>query len=124
MVVTREAGSGTRGAFTELVMQEATISTKAIVQGSTGAVQSTVAQAANAIGYVSLGSLDESVKAIPVDGVVASEANVKAKTYKIARPFLFLSKTKPTGLTKAFIDFVLSKDGQNIVAQEFVPVGR
>ncbi|MGE5509402.1 MAG: phosphate ABC transporter substrate-binding protein [Chitinophagales bacterium] len=124
MVVTREAGSGTRGAFEELVMQKRSIFTKAIVQGSTGAVRSTVAQAPNSIGYISLGSLDETVKAVSVNGVAASEENVKNKTYKIARPFLFLTRSQPAGLAKAFIDFALGKDGQKIVAEEFVPVSR
>lgn len=122
MAVTREAGSGTRGAFEELVMDKKPIANSAIVQGSTGAVRASVAQAPGAIGYVSIGSLDRSVKAVTLDGIQASEENVKNKTYRLARPFLFLTKAAPTGLAKAFIDFVLSKDGQHIVAQEFVAV--
>ncbi len=122
MVVTREAGSGTRGAFEELVMNGKAISAKAIVQGSTGAVRSSVAQARNAIGYVSLGALDPSVKAVALGGVRPTAANVQNKTYKLTRPFLFLTRSAPTGLAKAFIDFVLSKEGQQIVAEEFIPV--
>ncbi len=122
MVVTREAGSGTRGAFEDLVMGGRRISTKAIVQGSTGAVRSSVAQAAGAIGYISLGALDRTVKAVPLDGVRPTGDNVKNRTYKLARPFLFLTREAPKGLAKAFIDFVLSKEGQRVVAAEFIPV--
>ncbi|MGE5553874.1 MAG: phosphate ABC transporter substrate-binding protein [Betaproteobacteria bacterium] len=122
MVVTREAGSGTRGAFEELVMKGKAISGKAIVQGSTGAVRSSVAQARGAVGYVSLGALDGTVKTVSLDGVRPTGANVKKKVYKLARPFLFLTKSAPTGLSKAFIDFVLSKEGQQVVAEEFIPV--
>jgi phosphate transport system substrate-binding protein len=121
MLVTREAGSGTRGAFEELLMEKKSISNKAIVQGSTGAVASTVAQAPTAVGYVSLGALDKTVKAVSLDGVKATEANVRNKTYKLARPFLFLTKSQPTGLAKAFIDYVLG-EGQKLVASEFVAV--
>lgn len=122
MAVTREAGSGTRGAFEELIMNRTAISGKAIVQGSTGAVRATVAQAREAIGYVSIGSLDSSVKPVTLDGTAATEENVRNRTYKLARPFLFLTKGKPAGLAKAFLDFVLSKDGQRVVARDFVPI--
>lgn len=122
MAVTREAGSGTRGAFEELIMNRTAISGKAIVQGSTGAVRATVAQAREAIGYVSIGSLDSSVKPVTLDGTAATEDNVRNRTYKLARPFLFLTKGKPAGLAKAFLDFVLSKDGQRVVARDFVPI--
>jgi phosphate transport system substrate-binding protein len=122
MAVTREAGSGTRGAFEELVMGGASISTKAIVQGSTGAVRSSVAQARQAIGYVSIGALDRTVKAVSLDGVPPTEANVRNKAYRLARPFLFLTKGRPSGVAKAFIDFALGEEGQRVVAREFVPV--
>lgn len=122
MLVTREAGSGTRGAFEELLMAKRSIATKAIVQGSTGAVRSSVAQAAGAIGYVSIGSLDKSVKAVSLEGVKATEANVKNRTYKLARPFLFLTKGQPAGLVRSFLDYVLGPDGQALVAEEFVSV--
>jgi phosphate transport system substrate-binding protein len=124
LVVTREAGSGTRGAFEELVMGKSKITTDAIVQGSTGAVMTTVAQAKNGIGYISMGSLDKTVKAIKVDGVAATEENVVKKQYKVSRPFLFLTKGQPTGVAKAFIDFILSKDGQKIVGRDYIPVSR
>jgi phosphate transport system substrate-binding protein len=122
MLVTREAGSGTRGAFEELLLAKKSVVSSAIVQGSTGAVASSVAQAPDAIGYVSIGALDKTIKAVSLDGVKATEANVRNKTYKLARPFLFLTKGQPSGLAKAFIDYVLGAGGQKIVAGEFVPV--
>jgi len=122
-VITREEGSGTRGAFEELVLgkdaagKELKIFEKANVQNSTGAVRTAVAQDKNAIGYVSLGSLNETVKAVKVDGTEATIDNVKAKTYKISRPFVYLTQKDPEGTTKAFIDWVLSAEGQAVVKE-------
>ncbi|MGQ9557039.1 MAG: phosphate ABC transporter substrate-binding protein PstS family protein [Desulfurispora sp.] len=122
-VVTREAGSGTRGAFEELVMgKDAKITDKAITSPSNGAVRTAVAGDPQAIGYVSIGYLNKEVKAVKIDGVEASEANVKSGQYKISRPFLYLTKGEPQGATKDFIDFVLGPEGQKIVAQHYIPV--
>lgn len=124
-LVNREAGSGTRGAFEELVMGKTAgkMSNHSLVQASTGAVQQTVVITKEAIGYVSLGSLDpKAVKMILTDGVAASEKNITNKTYKLWRPFLMLTKTAPNGVTKAFLDWVLSPEGQKIVAQDYIPV--
>jgi phosphate transport system substrate-binding protein len=118
-LVTREEGSGTRDAFQELAGIEIDNS-KAIVQGSTGAVRTAVANDPNAIGYMSMGSVNEEVKAVKIEGVDPVEANVLNGTYKISRPFLFLTKSTPEGVVKAFIDFVLSDEGQKIVGEEFV----
>lgn len=117
-VVTREEGSGTRDAFVELVLAKKEIIKTAIVQNSTGAVRTTVAGDKNAIGYVSMASLKPEVKALQIDGVVANEANVKNGTYKIQRPFLYVTKGEPQGLAKAFIDFVLSAEGQKLIVEE------
>lgn len=124
MLVIREAGSGTRGAFEELVMGKTPVLPSAIVQGSTGAVMASVAQAKNAIGYMSMGAVDKTVKAVKVDGVAANEQNVVKKRYKIARPFLYLTKGEPTGLAKAFIEYVLGKEGQKLVARDYIPMSR
>jgi phosphate transport system substrate-binding protein len=124
LAVTRESGSGTRGAFEEIVMGKTAISSNAIVQGSTGAVMATVAQAKDAISYASMGVLDKTVKTVRIDGVAATEENVVKKLYKISRPFLYLTKGEPSGLTKAYIDFVLSSEGQKIVARDYIPVKR
>lgn len=117
-VVTREEGSGTRDAFSDLVMAKGEISKSAVVQNSTGAVRTTVAADKNAIGYISMASMNQEVKALDIDGVAASEANVKAGTYKISRPFLYATKGAPEGLSKAFIDFVLSDEGQKLIVEE------
>ncbi|MEA4847579.1 MAG: phosphate ABC transporter substrate-binding protein [Clostridiaceae bacterium] len=124
-VVTREEGSGTRGAFIELAKIEVTEGDKkvdktvasAITQGSTGAVITTVAGDPNAIGYASFGSAKTStdVKILNVDGKECTEDNIYSGEYKISRPFLMLTKEEPAGLAKAFLDFILSSDGQNIV---------
>jgi len=117
-VVSREDGSGTRDAFTTLVMNKKDIIKTAIVQNSTGAVATTVAGDKNAIGYVSLSSISKDIRALDIDGVAATDANVIAGTYKLQRPFLYLTKDAPTGLAQAFIDFVLSADGQKIILDE------
>lgn len=123
VVVNREAGSGTRGAFEELVLGKLTNTSNCLVQASTGAVQQTVAITKEAIGYISLGSLDEkAVKAVKVNGIVCSEANILNKTYKIQRPFLMLTKSAPTGVVKAFTDWILSAEGQKIVAKDYITV--
>ncbi|WAM31563.1 phosphate ABC transporter substrate-binding protein PstS family protein [Caldicellulosiruptor naganoensis] len=122
VVVTREEGSGTRGAFEEIVMGKAKITDSAIVQPSTGAVKTTVSQDENAIGFISLGVLDSTVKGVKVDGVEPTEKNVKLGKYKVKRPFLFLVSKNPSRVTKAFVDFVLSDEGQAIVAKNYISV--
>lgn len=117
-VVCREEGSGTRGAFEDIVMNKEKISDKVIIQSSTGAVRSAVAGDPRAIGFVSLSSLDKSVKVIKVDGIEANVDNVKNGSYKISRPFLYLTKGEAQGLSKAFIDFVMSSEGQDILEEE------
>lgn len=126
-VVTREEGSGTRGAFIELTGLEAEEGGKkvdktvvsAITQGSTGAVITTVAGDPNAIGFASYGSAKDKteIKLISVDGQAITEENLNSGSYKIARPFLMLTKEEPTGLAKDFLDFALSPEGQDIVAK-------
>ena len=118
-VVTREAGSGTRTAFQELVMlNKVNITSSAVVQGSTGSITQTVAGDKNAIGYISYGSLDNSVKALMVGGVAPSVATIKDKTYAIQRPFLYVTKGEVTDpVAKAFIAYTLSSEGQAILAQ-------
>jgi len=117
-VVIRESGSGTRGAFEEMVMKGEPFEPKAVVQNSTGAVRSTVAGDPNAIGFVSLAGLGEGVKAVKIDGIEPTAQNVVNGTYKINRPFLYLTKSAPEGAVKQFIDFALSAEGQEIVAKE------
>lgn len=117
VVVTREEGSGTRGAFEEIVMGKDLISDRAIVQNSTGAVRTTVASDPNAIGYISLAALNDEVKDIKVDGVPGTKENILSQAYKVARPFIYVTKEEPAGLTKDFLGFVLSPEGQDIVEE-------
>lgn len=117
-VVNREAGSGTRGAFEEIIMGGRDFVDKIIVQGSTGAVRQTVAGDVNSIGYISLAALSSEVKALKIEGVEPAPEMVKSGVYKISRPFLFLTKSQPEGLAKKFIDFVLSEEGQRICENE------
>lgn len=131
VVVSREEGSGTRGAFTEITKvlskdasgKEMDLTTaNAIVQPSTGAVKQTVASTPNSIGYISLGALDDTVKVLKVEGVAPSDETVLSGDYKISRPFILVSGEEVTPQTQAFLDFILSDAGQEIVAQEFIPV--
>ncbi|MBI2909441.1 MAG: phosphate ABC transporter substrate-binding protein [Chloroflexi bacterium] len=117
-IVTREEGSGTRGAFEELVMKKDFISPKALVQDASGAVRQLVAQDARSVGYISLGLIDKTVKAVGIDGVVAGEESVAAGSYALLRPFLFVTRKEPEGEVKDFIDFVVGPQGQSILASE------
>lgn len=117
-IITREDGSGTRDAFVKLVMGKANITPRAIVQDSNGAVRQLVADDPDAIGFISLGLVNETVKAIQLEGVAATRENVINGSYGLSRPFLFLTQGEPTGQAKEFIDFVLSAEGQQILINE------
>ena len=122
-VVTREDGSGTRGAFIELfgIEQEEggkkvdKTTASASVSQSTEVMMTTVAGDEYAIGYTSLGALNSSIKALKVDGAEATAANVKSGTYKISRPFNIATKGTVSEVTQDFINYILSEDGQKIV---------
>ena len=117
-VIAREEGSGTRSAFEELVMGKNLITPKAIVQDSNGAVRQLVSNDKNSIGFISLGLVDETVKALKLDGVAASWENVVDGSYTLCRPFLFVTKDQPAGKAKQFIDFTLSEHGQQLLVHE------
>lgn len=132
-VISREEGSGTRGAFIELVglEEEAADGTKedkttvdAVVQNSTNGVMTSVAQDPNAIGYISLGSLNDTVKAVKVEGVEATEENIVNGSYKISRPFnLAYKEDKLNDISKDFLAYCLSTEAQEIVKEEgYVPL--
>jgi phosphate transport system substrate-binding protein len=131
-VVSREEGSGTRGAFTEITKvltkdatgKETDNTTKdALVQGSTGAVMQTVASTPNTIGYVSLGSLSDTVKAVKVEGVAPSTETVLSGEYKISRPFIYVTGGELSEAVQKYVDFVMSPEGQQIVeANGFIKV--
>ena len=123
-VVSREEGSGTRGAFVELMgveTDEGDMTTvDAEIANSTSLVQSTVSGNKNAIGYISLGSYDASaVKAVKVDGVDATVENVKAGAYAVSRPFVICYKEENlTELGQDFVNYIMSADGQAILADK------
>lgn len=126
-VVSREEGSGTRGAFTELfgVEQEDAdgnkvdmTTTAAEVTNSTAVMMTTVAGNDNAIGYISLGSLDDSVKAVKIDGVEPSVDTVADGTYKVARPFNVVYKDGLSDVAQDFLNYIMSEEGQAVIAED------
>ena len=128
--VTREEGSGTRGAFTELfgVVDEDDndmITLDAQTTNSTSVMMTTVSENEYAIGYISLGSLDESlVKAVKIDGVDATAENIENGSYKVSRPFnVAVKPDSDNAVAKDFMAFIMSTEGQAVVADEgYIPV--
>lgn len=120
VVVSREEGSGTRTAFQKILNYSTEDTVKnAIVNNSTGATKVMVEENDNAIGYMSIGYIDDSIASVNVDGVEATADNVKSGEYKIQRPFLLVYKEGALSEEgQEFIDFILSDKGQAIVAEE------
>ncbi|MDD3243079.1 MAG: phosphate ABC transporter substrate-binding protein [Eubacteriales bacterium] len=123
VVYTREAASGTRGAFLELMKlqddeDKSLITDKALEANSNGSMKTNIAGNANAIGYISLGSVDDTVKAVDVDSVKASVDTVLDGTYPVKRPFLVVTKGEPTALEQAFMNYILSDEGQKMVTDK------
>lgn len=120
-VVSREDGSGTRGAFIELFgVEEDDVdytTEEAIIANSTEIVMTTVAGDDYAIGYSSLGSLNDTVKALKIDGAEATADNVKNGTYAISRPFNIAAKEEVSEVTQDFINFIMSADGQAVIEE-------
>lgn len=131
-VTTREDSSGTRGAFIELFgIQEKDADGKKVdrtietadVNNSTGIMLTAVAQNKSAIGYVSMGALNDTVKALDIDGVSASVENIKNGSYKAARPFIIVTKDSISAAAQDFIDYILSSEGQEIVQKSgYIPL--
>lgn len=131
-VISREEGSGTRSAFIELVGVEEKdadgnkvdkTTESALIQSSTDVVLTQVASDKNSIGYISLGSLNDTVKALQIDGVDATPENVKDGKYTVVRPFNIAVDGEPTGVVADFINFILSDDGQKVVEDsEYITV--
>lgn len=131
-IVSREDGSGTRGAFTELfgVVEEVDgedvdmTTADAQITNNTSVMMTTVAENEYAIGYISLGSLDESVKALSIDGAEATAENIENGSYKVSRPFNVAVKPDSTNEVAAdFMSFIMSTEGQQVVSDEgYIPV--
>ena len=126
-VLSREDGSGTRGAFIELFgievkndagEKEDMTTVDATITNNTEVMMSTVAGNEYAIGYCSLGSLNDTVKAVKIDGAEATTENVSNGTYKVSRPFNIVTKGEVKELPADFIKFIMSKDGQKIIEDE------
>lgn len=125
-IVSREDGSGTRGAFVELFGVEEKIdgekvdmtTEEAQITNSTSVMMTTVAGNEYAIGYISLGSLDESVKALKIDGAEATAENIKSGDYKVSRPFNIVTKeTIDNDAAQDFLNFIMSTEGQKVVEE-------
>ncbi len=131
-VISREDGSGTRGAFIELfgIEQKDASGEKvdhttdlAAVTNSTSVMMTTVAGDLYSIGYISLGSLNDTVKAVQIDGVDASAENIKNGSYKVSRPFNIAVKDNISETAQDFIDFIMSSDGQAVIEENgYIPV--
>ena len=123
-VISREDGSGTRGAFIELFGIEVKndagekvdmTTDDAEITNSTSVMMTSVAGNTEAIGYISLGSLNDTVKAVKIDGAEAAVDNIKSGTYKIARPFNIATKGEVSDVAQDFIKYIMSEDGQKVV---------
>jgi len=128
-VVGRDSASGTREFFHEKVMGKEDFVAGQLEKNSNGAVKQTIAQTPGAIGYVGLGYLDGTVRAVPVRvdraPVEPSVQNVLDQKYPVSRQLLLVTKGEPAGLARDFIQFLLGPDGQKILEEEgFVPLGQ
>ncbi|MEG3030362.1 MAG: substrate-binding domain-containing protein [Oscillospiraceae bacterium] len=130
-VVSREDGSGTRGAFIELTgveqknaegKKEDKTTVEAIIANKTDVMLTGVAGDEYAIGYVSMGSLNSDVRAVKVDGIDATPANVKSGEYKLSRPFNIATGKSVSQAAQDFMDFIMSKQGQEVVAKSYITV--
>jgi phosphate transport system substrate-binding protein len=120
---TRDEASGTREVFWQKALDKGTISAKANVVPSNGAMKTAVAQDPFSIGYVSVGFIDSSVAPVALDGVVPTQASVKQGQYKVARGLYSNTKGQATGLTQKFLKYLYSVEGQQVIAAKgFIPV--
>jgi phosphate transport system substrate-binding protein len=118
ILVTREEGSGTREAFQKMVMEKEEISLESLVQDSNGAIRQVVSGDPNAIGYISLGLVNEKVQGVRISGVEPNLKNIVHGRYRLIRPFLFVFNGSPAGEANSFLDFVLSTEAQELLQKE------
>lgn len=117
VVISRDSSSGTFGVWKDLVMKKERVIPRALTVPSNGGIVQAVANTPGAIGYVGLGYLTPEIKAIKVDGIVGSEENTLNGSFPIARGLFMFTKGWPTGDTMAYLSFVLSKKGQELVKE-------
>ncbi|HCX73727.1 MAG TPA: phosphate ABC transporter substrate-binding protein [Candidatus Cloacimonas sp.] len=123
VIISRDTSSGTFEVFNNLVMSDSPVAAGALKLASNNAVATTVSNTPGAIGYVGLGYLNASIKAITIDNVMPTKKTIQNKEYPIARTLHMYTNGKPTGLAKKFIDFIVSAKGQEIVeGQGFVSI--
>ena len=123
VLVNREEGSGTRESFQKFVMEKEEISLDSLVQNTNGAIRQVVSNDPNAIGYLSLGLVNDQVKALKISGVEPDLTNIESGRYALVRPFLFVLDGEPTGEVKVFLEFVFSPTAQKLLAKEgLIPV--
>jgi len=118
VVVSRDSSSGTFEAFGELVLKGAKVRPDALMQASNQAIASIVAKTPGAIGYVGLGYITDSVKALKIDGIVPGKDTVLSGKYPVSRPLFMYTNGNPKGAVKGFIEFVTGPEGQQIVDEE------
>ena len=124
-VYTREDGSGTREVFVEKALKKGSIVSSANVVNSNGAMKTAVGQDKLGIGYVGIGHVDKSVAALTFDGMVPSQQNAASGSYTLTRLLYMNTKGAPSGLTRAFIDYIYSPDGSAIIKKSgYIPTGR
>lgn len=121
----REDGSGTRDTFTDKVLHKGALAPDVNVVNSNGAMKTTVAGDVRAIGYVGIGHIDETVKAPRLDGMTANQQNAADGSYTVVRQLYMNTKGEPEGLTKAFIDYIYSEEGAEIIKKSgYIPLPR
>ncbi len=122
---TRDEASGTRAVFWKKLLQKGVIAQKANIIPSNGAMKIAISRDENAIGYLSIGHIDNTVKPLEIDGVYPSQENAKNGVYKVVRKLYMNTKGEPNKLVKTFIDYILSKEGAEIVQKYgFIPLSK
>lgn len=121
IVISREEGSGTRDAFKEILGIDDFVS-NALISNSNGAVKTTLSSKENGIAYISLGIVDDTVKAIDIDDIKPTIDTIKSGEYKVSRPLLMLTNGELSKATQSYLDFVLSEEGQKIVSEHYISV--
>jgi phosphate transport system substrate-binding protein len=121
-VVSRETGSGTKFSF-ETIIKNIKLTNDVVIQDTSGTIRETVSNDANAIGYISHGFINEKIKPVSVNGIACTSEEIIKGNYSLVRPIFFLTKETPKDKIKEFIDYTLSKQGQDIIKQNgLIPV--